>query len=256
MTDSSFRLFQIIEYLAKSKDWVSLRIMSRDLHISAAAVYRMLTSLEEIGYVRQHPEDSKYQLTLKIAWISAQVLDNIQLRSVAHPFMTELATLTNETTHLAVLQDTEFVYIDKVDHSQSIRMRSRIGQRGKLICTAVGKSILAFLPPDELERVLSHLKFEANTPNTITDVTKFREHLCLVREQGYAVDDEENEVGIRCLGAPIFDHMGELAGAMSISGWTISMTPERVLNLAPELISVCMKISRELGYNGSKQEER
>ena len=251
MPDSASRLFQIIEYLAKSKDWVSLRIMARDLHISATMVYRTLNGLKEIGYVRQHPEDSKYQLTLKIAWISAQVLENIQLRAVAHPVMDELASTTNETTHLAVLQDKEFVYIDKVDYSQSIRMRSRIGQRGKLFCTAVGKAILAFLPQDELERVLSLLNFESITTNTITDLTKFREHLCRVREQGYAVDDEENEVGIRCLGAPIFDHMGVPAGAMSISGWTISMTPERVSKLAPELISACLKISRDLGYNGS-----
>ena len=95
MADSTSRLFQIIEFLANSKDWVSLRTMARDLHISAASAYRSLNSLKELGYVRQHAQDSKYQLTLKIAWVSAQVLENVQLRQIAHPFLQSLTSLTN-----------------------------------------------------------------------------------------------------------------------------------------------------------------
>jgi IclR family acetate operon transcriptional repressor len=250
MADSTSRLFQIIEFLACSRDWVSLRTMARELHISAASAYRSLNSLKELGYVRQQSEDARYQLTLKIAWVSAQVLENVQLRQIAHPFLQNLTSITNETTHLAVLEGREFVYIDKVDNTQAMRMRSRVGQRGQLHCTAAGKSLLAFMPESELLPVLNALKFQPVTENTITDPKRFQLHLSQVRRLGYAVDDEENEVGIRCIGSPIYDHAGRLAGALSISGWTITMTRERVPQLAPELIQTCQRISNELGFSG------
>jgi IclR family transcriptional regulator, KDG regulon repressor len=251
MADAAARLFQIIEFLANRNDWVSLREMARELRISAASAYRALSSLKEIGYVRQQPQDSKYQLTLKIAWLSAQVLEHSQLRQIAHPFLQHLTSVTNETTHLAVLEGREFVYIDKVDNSQAVRMRSRVGQRGHLHCTAAGKSILALLDGKELDDLLFHLRFPQMTENTITDDARFREQLVKIRREGYAIDDEENELGIRCIGAPIRDHAGRVAGALSISGWTITMTRERMPQLAPELIQTCQKISRELGYGGN-----
>jgi DNA-binding IclR family transcriptional regulator len=249
MADSTSRLFQIIEYLACSNDWVSLRTMARELHISAASAYRTLTSLKELGYVRQQARDSKYQLTLKIAGVSALVLENVQLRQIAHPFLQNLTSLTNETTHLAVLEDREFVYIDKVDNTQAMRMRSRLGQRGQLHCTAAGKSMLASMAERDMQALVKRLKFQPLTENTITDPAKFIEHLTKVRKLGYAVDDEENEMGIRCLGAPIYDHAGRLAGALSISGWTITMTRERIPQLAPQLVQTCQRISNELGFN-------
>lgn len=255
MSDSVFRLFQIIEFLAGSNDWVSLRTMARDLHINAASVYRALNSLKKIGYVRQHPKDSKYQLTLKIAWVSAQVLENVQLRQIAHPFLQHLTSVTNETTHLAVLDGTEFVYIDKVDNTQAMRMRSRVGQRGQLHSTAAGKSMLAFLPQAELESLLRHLKFQSLTENTITDLERFRDQLAKIRRLGFALDDEENEVGIRCIGSPIYDHAGRLSGALSVSGWTLTMTRERVTQLAPELILTCQRISKELGFSDERQQQ-
>ena len=254
MADAAARLFQIIEFLANRNDWVSLREMARELHISAASAYRALSSLREIGYVRQQAQDSKYQLTLKIAWLSAQVLEQVQLRQIAHPFLQHLTSVTNETTHLAVLEGTELVYIDKVDNRQAVRMRSRVGQRGHLHCTAAGKSMLANLTTNELDDLLGHLKFQAMTENTITAASEFRDQLVKIRRQGYAIDDEENEVGIRCIGAPVHDHAGRLAGALSISGWTITMTRDRIPQLAPELMQTCQKISRELGYGGYNKE--
>ena len=251
MADSVARVFQIIEYLAGAKDWVSLREMARELHISPASAYRALNSLKDIGYVRQHPQDGTYQLTLKMAWISAQLLENVQLRQIAHPFLQELTSATNETTHLAVLEGTEFVYIDKVDNAQAVRMRSRVGQRGRLHCTAVGKAMLAFLPEAEREAALQHLQFQTATEHTLTDAAAFRQELQKVRTLGYAVDDEENEVGIRCVGAPIYDHTGRLTAAVSVSGWTITMTPERIPGLAPQLVRTCRRISAELGFGGN-----
>lgn len=250
MPDSVSRSLQIIEYLAGSSEWVSLREMARDLHIGAPSAFRALSSLKKAGYVRQQPRDSKYQLTLKIAWISAQVLEHVQIRQVAHPFLQHLTSVTNETTHLAVLEGSEFVYIDKVDNSQAVRMRSRVGQRGMLHCTAAGKSLMAFLPEPEREAILNRLKFLQLTEHTITEPGAFREQMAAIRRLGYSIDDEENEVGIRCIGSPIHDHTGRLAGALSVSGWTITMTRERVRELVPELLETSRKISAELGFQG------
>jgi DNA-binding IclR family transcriptional regulator len=253
MGETISRIFQVIEFLADSDDWVSLRTMSRELHINAAAAFRILNSLKELGYVRQHSQDSKYQLTLKIAGISAQVLEKVQLRHIAHPFLQQLTSNTNETTHLAILDGRDFVYIDKVDNSQAMRLRSRVGQRGLLHCTAVGKALLAHYPPVDLPQILGSIDFQPRTNQTITDPAKFQEQLELIRQQGYAVDDEENEIGIRCIGSPIYDHAGRLAGAVSISGWTISMTQERVPRLAQELRQTCLEVSQALGFTGAKE---
>lgn len=252
MSNTISRLFQVIEFLADSDDLVSLRTMARELQINAASVYRILNTLKELGYVRQHPQDSQYQLTLKIAGISAQVLEKVQLRQIAHPFLQHLTSITNETTHLAILDGNEFVYIDKVDNTQAMRMRSSVGQRGRLYSTAVGKSLLAHYPEAELSQILNSLDFQPLTKQTITDLKKFREHLIRVKQQGYAIDDEENEIGIRCIGSPIYDHAGCLVGALSISGWTITMTRERMPQLAQELLQTCQKISNELGFSSEK----
>lgn len=251
MADAVSRSLQIIEYLAGARGWVSLREMARDLRISPPAVFRSLSSLKKAGYVRQDPQDSRYQLSLKIAWISAQVLETVQLRQIAHPFLQRLTSVTNETTHLAVLEGSEFVYIDKVDNSQAVRMRSRVGQRGLLHSTAAGKSMLAFLPDAERSAALRRLKFQKLTEHTITEPGEFMKQLENIRRLGYAVDDEENEVGIRCIGAPVHDHAGVLSGALSISGWTITMTRERIPELVPALLDASRSISTELGYRGS-----
>jgi IclR family acetate operon transcriptional repressor len=179
-------------------------------------------------------------------------LEKVQLRQIAHPFLQQLTSVTNETTHLAVLDGKEFIYIDKVDNSQAMRMRSRVGQRGMLHCTAVGKAMLAQVSSPELSQILGSIVFHPRTNHTITDSVQFQEQLAQIRRQGYAVDDEENEIGIRCIGSPIFDHAGRLAGALSISGWTITMTHERLPQLAQELIQNCQGISQALGFNVGK----
>jgi len=242
------RAFAIIEHLAEHEDWVALRTLARDLGLVPATAYRFLATLRDLGYVQQHPEDSRYQLTLKFAWVAARVLERTQLRRVAHPYMERLTAVSNETTHLAVLEGTQIVYIDKVDNFQAVKMRSRIGTRGCIHSTAVGKSMLAFLPEEEREQILAGVEFVALTKNTIVDPVRFRGHLQQIRGRGYAVDDEENEAGIRCVGVPVFDHARRVAGAVSISGWTVTMTSERLPQLGATLQETCREISKELGF--------
>jgi IclR family KDG regulon transcriptional repressor len=248
--ESIIRAFSIIEYLAGCEDWVGLRTLARDLGIDASTAYRFLASLKELGYVTQDPDHSRYQLTLKFAWLSAKVLDKVQLRHGALPFLEDLRGITNETTHLAVREGNQIVYIAKLDAQQPMQMRSRIGDRGYLHSTALGRAILAHLPLRDLEALLPRLETPILTKNTITNLDALHDELKRVRERGYAIDNEENEVGIRCVAAPVFDHVGQVAGAVSLSGWTISMTLERVAQLSGVLLNSCGAISRKMGYLG------
>jgi DNA-binding IclR family transcriptional regulator len=169
--------------------------------------------------------------------------------------MEHLTASTNETTHLAVMEDGQIMYVEKIDNRQAMQMRSRIGSRGCIHSTAVGKASMAFLPTEECEAILARLTFSPLTKNTITDSKKFRAQLKIAHELGYAVDDEENEIGIRCVGAPVFDHSGRVVGGISISGWTITVTRERVPALAADLQQACRAISKELGYFPEESDE-
>ena len=246
--ESVIRAFAIIEYLAESDEWVGLSSLARDLDLVPSTAYRFLSSLKDLGYVQQHPTNSRYQLTLKFAWVASRVIEHTKLLQIARSWMDRLTAISNETTHLAVLEGQEIVYIDKVDNEQAMQMRSRIGTRAHIHSSAVGKSILAFLPEGEQERLLEEIQLIPLTKNTITDRAKFAATLDGIRRRGYSIDDEENEVGIRCVGVPVFDHAGRVAGTVSISGWTISMTKERLPQLGSLLQDACKQISKELGF--------
>jgi len=246
--ESVIRAFEIIEYLAKQSDWVRLQEIASDLGLTPPTTHRFVTSLKDLGYVQQNPTDSRYRASLKLAWLASKILDGIQLVQVARPLMTHLTSISNETSHLAVYEDLDIVYVAKVDGNQAIRMRSRTGERGHIHSTAVGKAMLAFLPEPQRQEIFGRIELTPQTINTIKDMDTLRIQLAVIRENGFAIDDEENEIGIRCVGAPIFDHVGRLVGAMSLTGWILTMTRERLPELAVEVINICNQISQELGH--------
>jgi DNA-binding IclR family transcriptional regulator len=166
------------------------------------------------------------------------------------PFLTELRDIAQETVHLVVLDQGQVAYIDKVECSKAVRMHSAVGRRGYMHCTAVGKAILAHMPVTDVHQILADHGLPSCTPNTITDSHSLHDELVRVRRMGYAVDDVENEEGIRCLGAPIFDHLGRPLSALSVSGPAYRMSMERVRELADVVIATASKISRQLGYPG------
>jgi IclR family KDG regulon transcriptional repressor len=250
MMDSVTKLIRALEYLADNKDWVSLRTMARDLDLSAASTFRILDSLKKLEYVHQEDNGSRYKLGMKIAGVSAKVLSNNNLNQIAHPFLQKLTALTNETSHLAALDGNEIVYIDKVDTPQAISMRSRVGQHARMNTTAVGKAILASLPQAEFEQLIEKMDLLAITPNTIIKRDLFYQEIINIRGSGYSVDNEENEIGIRCIGATVYSFSGKVIGAVSISGWIITMTNERATELAPVIKDFSAKISSAMGYQG------
>jgi peptide/nickel transport system substrate-binding protein len=245
--DSIVRVFSIVEFLAEQADWVGPRKLARELHLGPATASRFLSSLKELGYVRQDPDDSRYRLTHKWAWIAARVLDSVQIRSIVHPHMVRLAAATNETIHFVIFENDQFIYVDKVDSAQPVQMRSRLGALARPDSTAVGQAILAFLPEAAAERIIGSMLLGLLTKNPLVDPLRLPRELDLVREQGYAVDDEQNEVGIRAVAAPVFDHAGNVAGAVEICGWTATMKRDRIPELVMALTTVAAAVSSELG---------
>lgn len=248
MSSSVVRAFQIIEHLADQEGAVALKKISEDLGMEPSTVHRYLTTLKKLGYAQQYQQSQHYSLSLKFGMIHSKVISRVRIPSIAHAEMTRLSESLNETIHLAVLDNTEFVYVDKVESRQPIQMRSRIGDRGRLHSTAIGKVLLAFLPDEERRELLERLELMALTPNTLTTQKRLKQELRAVRERFYSVDNEENEIGIRCVGAPVLGFEGKLCAAVSASGSTLTMTEERLQQVAADLLRSCQVISNELGY--------
>lgn len=243
------KAMDILDCLGETGVPLSASEISRKLGMSRSTVYRLLTTLATGGYVGQDPANpEKYRLGFKIPELASSLLGSIQLRQQALPFLQELKDIANETVHLVVMDRGKVTYIDKVECSQAVRMHSAIGRRGFAHCTAVGKAMLAFMSKTEVENVIKEHGLPVCTPNTITEKETLLEELERVRLQGYAVDDIENEEGIRCVGAPIFDHQGRPVAALSMSGPAFRLSMERVKELTGAVISTASKISRQLGY--------
>jgi IclR family acetate operon transcriptional repressor len=239
---------KILAALAAAGEGIGLSDLSRRLGLNKSTVYRMLTTLKAYGYVDQEPTTGKYILGLKILELSGSLLDRLDVRAVAHPYLKELAARSQEVAHMVVKDGDEAVYIDKVEGNRTIRMYSQIGRRVALHSTAVGKAILAFLPPEEVEKIIARRDLPRFTSRTITTMAALQAELARVRERGYSIDDGENEEGIRCVGAPIFDYRGQVVAALSISGPTLHVTLERVPELGRLVRQAGGEISRRLGY--------
>jgi DNA-binding IclR family transcriptional regulator len=247
MSQSAVRAMRLLEYLAE-RGPTKLSDISHGLGLNKSTAYRFLTSLITAGYAEQEPGTKAYRLTLKIVGLSAQVLDRMEMRDQVRPHLEELAASTSETSHLAVLDDLEIVYVDKVDGGQAVNMASRIGARGACHSTALGKVLLAARPPSEWERYVEGKGLPARTERTIKLPGSFYDELQQVAKRGYAFDDVENEDGIRCVAAPIRDHTGAVVAAMSVSGWTVSMTRGRMRAIARVVTAQAEQASAALGH--------
>lgn len=242
------RAISILEFLGDNPKGVGVSELSRQLNLPKSTVHRILDTLLQNGYVEKNIDNDRYKLGLKIVELSNKILSNMELRNEARPYLEELMNYANEVVHLCVLRDGEMVYIDKVECPNPIRLYSQIGRRIPVHCTAVGKATLAFLPQEEAIRILKEKGMPRRTQNTITDLQTLLNQLEETRQLGYAVDDIENEEGVRCIAAPIFDYRGRVTAAISISGPDYRVTKERIPELAEKLKETARKISERLGY--------
>lgn len=251
---SAERIFSILEYVAHNGP-VGVVEIGNALELHKSTVHRMLLSLISMGYVEQNEETVKYQLTFKIVQLSSLFLSKIDIYTVVHPYMEKLAKECQETVHLVERTGSDVVYIDKVEpmglRDRSIRMASHIGLLRPMYCSAVGKAILAELPKEEFYSIWDNSNPEKKTEYTITSLDKMEEELELIRSKGYALDNEENEIGVRCIAGAILDYNNSKY-AFSISAPISRMTDERIEELSKYVLTMKEELSKQLGNPLSK----
>jgi len=206
---------------------------------------RLLETLTASGAVAVD-EAGVYRLGFRCAIWGSAFLESLDIRRLARDVLARLADVTGETCHLGIRDDLQVVYLDKIDGKHAIRMFSRIGGTNPLYCAGLGKAILAFLPEADVARVVA-AGLAPRTENTITDAETLRRDMATVRHRGYSVDDVENEDGVRCAGAPIFDHQNRVVASISVAGPAYRMTRERIKALGPEIRDAADEVSRRLG---------
>ncbi|MEB3749879.1 HTH-type transcriptional regulator XynR [Geobacillus icigianus] len=241
------RALQIIEIVSAKKDGLGVTEIAKQMDINKSSVYRILTTLAQYGYIEQHPETERYKLGYKFLELSSKLLDSIDLRQEAKPYLRQLEKETNEVIHLVVYDQGEVIYIEKLEGTETLRMHSKVGKRAPMHCTAVGKAILAHLPPAVAAEIIERKGLPKHTDRTITNREAFFRELETVRQNGYALDLEENEYGIRCVAVPIFDYTGSVVAAISVSGPTIRMTDDRISDLAVRMRQLGSELSARLG---------
>jgi IclR family KDG regulon transcriptional repressor len=248
MVKSVSRALDIINIVSSEKDGLGVTEIAKQMDINKSSVYRILSTLVQYGYMEQDEETSRYKLGYKFLELSSKLLESIDLRKEAKPYLQELEKETNEVIHLVVYDQGEVIYIEKLEGTETLRMHSKVGKRAPMHCTAVGKAILAHLPSNVVHDILERKGMPRHTDKTITDQDEFLKELAQVKQKGYALDLEENEYGIRCIAVPIFDHAGKVIAAVSISGPTIRMTDERIEQLQERMRQIGKQISARLGY--------
>lgn len=242
------RTLSIMELLSDYDEGLGITEISEKVDLHKSTVHRLLTTLIYKGYVVQDKASNKYKLTLKLFELGNKRIENLNILSASKPYTKDLMQDINEVVHLVIRDGVNIVYIDKVEADNTIRMASNIGRQSPMYSTSVGKAIMAYLDEEEVEGIWKSSNIKKNTEKTITDLNLFKKELEKVRLRGYAEDDEENEEGVRCIGAPVFNYHGQVEGAISISGPTIRVTKDKVEDYGIKVKRYADLISKELGY--------
>ncbi len=221
--------------------------MSKALGLAKSVVYRLASTFEREGYLAQNRENGKYRLGLKLFELGSLAISTMDLRKIAAPFIEDLSRRSGETVHVGILDGIDVISIEQATSAQTLRLAVYVGKRAPLNCTAIGKALLAFLPEEERERICGRIEYARYTPNTITDPGTLQKELAAIRVRGYAVDDEEHDIGVRCVGAPIWGFNGEVTASISISGPSVRITRDRIPALAELAIAAAQEISKALG---------
>lgn len=246
------RLFLVLETLADTGS-VTLADLCRQLNLNKSTLHRLLSSLIYMGYVKQDGETGKYSLSLKLLGLSNKLLVHMDILDAVRPSLKVLAQETGETVHFVQLDGVEAVYIYKEESTQnSVRMVSKVGSRIPLYCSGVGKAIAADMDQSQIQSIWEHSTIRKLTPHTIIDYPQFLAKIKEVREKGYALDDEENELGVRCIAVGLPDYRGRAIYALSVSAPISRMPDGRIAELKGPLLAARDEIAAALGGMGRR----
>lgn len=244
------RGLRLLRIFSESPHGLTAKHVAGRSRLPVSTVHRFLANLEGAGFLNCSG-DGVYHLGIACFAIGQAALGQLDIRRVSLPYLQELNRQTRETIHLTVRHGLSAVYVEKLDSPEQLRIHSRIGAAVPLYCTAVGKIMLAYMPDDERQQSLPHLGLQRLTPNTVGNLQELEAELYRVRKNGYACDLEENELHIRCVAAPIWDHAGGVNASLSITAPVVRMAVTRLRQLAPLIQTAGLQISRELGYQST-----
>lgn len=230
---------------------IGISDLAKRLLLPKSTVHRLASTLIDAGLLEQNQENGKYRLGLVVFELGSLVRRKMDFSSEAKPYLMTLREKTSETVHLAILDQASILYINSLESKQAIRMTMDVGVRKPAYCTAEGKVLLAFQPQEAIDRVLAS-KLAERTPHTIVDSESLRQELATVRMRGYAIDDEESELGLRSIAAPVRDYSGNVIAATSVAGPAQRLTKKVLLAYAPDVIAAGEAISQRLGYRAAR----
>lgn len=219
--------------------------IAEQIGIHKSTVHRLLATLEGKRFVQRDPATGTYRLGIRLLQMAYLTLEHNDLRRLAAPFLLNLREQTRETIHLSVLDDTVVVFLDVVESPQRVKLAAAIGQRLPALATASGKSVLAFMPDETVRHALER-GMPQYTQNTLSSPEAFFEDLRLVRERGFAFDEQEYEDGINAVAASILDLDGQPIAAVAVAGPAYRLTRERMIEIGPLITAATQAIAQEL----------
>ncbi|MCZ7568936.1 MAG: IclR family transcriptional regulator [Ardenticatenaceae bacterium] len=252
LDQSVLKALKLLEFLATTEDGLRITELSEKSGYPVSTTHRLLATLSAMGYVEQDPHTNRYHLGIKVLSLQAQAIRQRPLMRLAITYLNRLKQEVNETVNLGILSEKSIVYLESLVPDSSLAFYSPPGTKMPLHCTATGKVLLAYMPALERERLLASLPLPPATPNTITSMMVLRNHLEEIQVRGYAIDDEEYAVGVRCIAAPIVDHRNQVIAGVSVTAPANRLTPDREEIVSSLVVGACEAISRELGYPGSE----
>lgn len=242
------RAIAILKSFSPATPSLGVTDLARRLGLHKSTVHRLLATLEHEGFVIQDPAHGRYRLGLPLFELGSLVVNSMELQQVARPYLEDVHRACGETVHLAILDEWEVVYIDKIESTRQVRMHSQVGRRAPAHCTGLGKVLLAGLPAGILDQFIQRRGLQAYTSQTITSPETLRNHLALVRQRGHAIDSGEHEELIRCAAAPVLDHTGQVVAAVSIATVGVDVESQQFKEYV-NLITTCTRsISEALGH--------
>jgi DNA-binding IclR family transcriptional regulator len=241
------RAFAVLDLLGEGRKPMGLAQITTALHLHKSTVHRFLMVLERHRMV-ERTHEGLYRLGLKLYDLGNRAVQHLDLRDLVQPHLRRLVNETGETAHLCILEKALIVYLEKIEPSRSVRMTSRVGTSNPVYCTSVGKAMLTLLPEQERREVLSRIRYVRLSPKTIMTEEELLKDLERTRRRGYAMDDEEVEEGVRCVGVAIVNSIGHPVAAVSVSGPSFRMTVQNVRAIAVRLQECVRAIEKDLGY--------
>jgi IclR family transcriptional regulator, KDG regulon repressor len=246
------RVFAILNTFEEAGPLVGVGELSKRLDLHKSTVFRLLKVLEQNKYVERAHDNGKYRLGTRVIHLGMRALASVDVAQASQVYLERLVSLTGETAHFGVLRHNQIISIAVAHGSKNLRLGVTVGGSSPPHCTALGKAILASLPPEECNSVIGQLHFVMHTAHTITAKSVFLKELGRVRERGYSIDNEEFESGLKCIGAPVLNYSGNVIGAISVAGPAFRLTKKKVTHLSRAVMQTADELSKGLGFRNPK----